>query len=68
MDLPLGYVDNLSNFSSTSDIQHVHKVKFPARLYYPVKDQDFYYGDAVLSQVSEKMSKKGTSKRKVIKS
>lgn len=54
--LPYGYVDNLTAFYSDSAVLDVHKVRFPPRLYYPLsKANDAYYGDAVLSQISEQM-------------
>merc|ERR1711935_513346 len=55
-DLPFGYVDNLTEFYSSDSIQHVQQVKFPPRLYYPISQtNDAFFGDAVLSQISEQM-------------
>merc|ERR1712156_562178 len=58
-DLPYGYVDNLTQFYSSEHIQHVQQVKFPPRLYYPISQtNDAFFGDAVLSQISEQMEPK----------
>jgi len=55
-DLPFGYVDNLTEFYSSDSIQHVQQVKFPPRLYYPISQtNDAFFGNAVLSQISEQM-------------
>ncbi len=60
VDLPFGYVHNLTQFfsmsSSSEVIHHVHKVRFPPRLYYPLTEaNDAYFGNSVLSQISEQM-------------
>merc|ERR1712109_87072 len=55
-DLPYGYVDNLTEFYTSENNKHVQQVKFPPRLYYPISQtNDAFFGDAVLSQISEQM-------------
>ena len=58
--LPLGYVENMTEFyfSNNNRVQHVQKVRFPPRLYYPIRqanDAAFLDGNAVLSQISQQM-------------
>ena len=61
VDLPFGYIDNLTEFYDQSGvISYVQKVRFPPRLYYPVSDTAYaedgsQFGENVLSQVNDQM-------------
>ena len=63
VDLPYGYVSNVTELYHESDqtqTHHAQKVRFPPRVYYPMsrENDDFLFGasgQAVLSQINEQM-------------